>query len=72
MKPNTPLTSKVQSLVYEKLLICLNKGYMTFTPERKVKSYITYFPVRIGIQDVRIMYDETSCRMNKSLNDSNF
>ena len=61
-----------RSKVLEKLLIYLRKGYLKFTPLQEVKSFIDYFPVPKGPDDIRLVFNGTSCGVNEALFSSNF
>ena len=67
-----PIKADNKMLVYEKLLVCLQKGYIQLTPERLVKNYIDYFEVKKGLTDIRVVFNGASCGLNTSLFASNF
>ena len=65
-------TYKYKQLVYKKLVNCLLRGYIQFTKRNQIKSYINYFSVPKGTQDIRMAFDGASCGTDKVLFASNF
>ena len=58
--------------ILEKLLICLQKNYLELVSANKVQNYIDYFPVPKGEEDIRLVFNGTSCGINQTLFASNF
>ena len=56
----------------EKILIYLQKGYLHFTAEHHVQSYIDYFAVPKGLEDIRMVINGSSCGLNSAIFASNF
>ena len=65
-------TCEDNKLVYKILVTCLETGYIQFTKESQIKSYINYFTVPKGIQDIRMVFYGTSYEINTALFASNF
>ena len=45
----------------EKIITCLQRGYLDFTQEHEVDSYIDYFAVPKGENDIRMVFNWSSC-----------
>ena len=56
----------------ENIRTCLQKGYLIFTHEKEVKSYIDYSAIPKDLVDIRIVFNGSSCGLNLALFASNF
>ena len=50
----------------------MQKGYLIFTYEKEVKSYIEYVAVPKGLDDIQMVFNGSSCGLNLSLFAPNF
>ena len=71
---NSPkrIKAKDKPLLFEKFEIYLNKGYLKVIQPNEIKSVIDYFYVPKGLTDVRVVFNGTSCGINKAVFASNF
>ena len=56
----------------QKILTYLKNGYLVFTQEDEVHSYIDYFAVPKGLDDIRMVLNGSSCGLNAAIFASNF
>ena len=55
-----------------KIITCLERGYLTFTRQNKVESYIDYFAVPKGEYDIIMIFNGSSYGLNSVMFASNF
>lgn len=71
---NSPKRIKPEDkpLLFEKFETYLSKGYLKVISSNDIKSVIDYFYVPKGLTDVRVVFNGTSCGINKAVFASNF
>ena len=65
-------TSLEKDLIYAKISKYIDKGYIVLTHPTEVDNYIDYFSVPKGEDNIRLVFNGTSCGLNASTWSSKF
>ena len=60
------------SAIFSKIKKYLKRGYLTIKPRCEINSLIDYFAVPKGEDDIRVVFNGTSCGLNDCLWSQNF
>ena len=72
LKPVKAPAKRHITLIYEKIIEYLKRGYLVPENENEVKNCIDYFAAPKGEDDIRLVFNGTSCGLNDSVWSSNF